>query len=59
MKKPTTATEKLKKQRDNTNRQPKTSITQRFGTDLGRSVGVTTATKLVWLDRFTGSPSSH
>ena len=30
----------------------KTSITQRLRTDLGRSVGVTTATQLVWLSRF-------
>ena len=27
----------------------KSSITQRLRTDLGRSVGVTTATQLVWL----------
>ena len=52
-------TEKFKKQRDNTKTPPKTSITQRSRTDLGRSVGVTTATKLVWLNRFTGSRPSH
>ena len=28
---------------------PKSSITQLLRTDLGQSVGVTTATKLVWL----------
>ena len=32
----------------------KSSIKQRLRTDLGRSVGVTTATKLVWLTWFTG-----
>ena len=34
---------------------PKTLITQQFRTDLGRSVGVTTATQLVCLNQFTGS----
>ena len=37
----------------------KTSITQRLRTDLGRSVGVTTVIKLVWLNRFTGTQPSH
>ena len=37
---------------------PKTSITQRLRTDLGRSAGVTIATQLVWLYRFTGSQPS-
>ena len=39
---------------------PKTSITQRLRTYSGRSVGETTATQLVWLNRFTGPswPSS-
>ena len=32
----------------------KSSIKQRLRTDLGRSVGVTTATQLVWFTRFTG-----
>ena len=32
----------------------KSSIKQRLRTDLGRSVGVTTATQLVWLTWFTG-----
>ena len=31
---------------------PKTSITQRLLTNLGRSVGVTIATQLVWFDRL-------
>ena len=60
MTKAPTPTEKFKKQRDNTKKPPKTSITQRLLTDLGRSVGVTTATQLVWinLNRFTGSKPS-
>ena len=37
----------------------KTSITQRLRTDLGRSIGVTTAIQLVWLNRFTGIQPSH
>ena len=32
----------------------KSSIKQRLRTDLGRPVGVTTATQLVWLTWFTG-----
>ena len=35
--------------------QQKSSITQRLRTDLGRSVGVTTATQLVWLTWFMGT----
>ena len=46
MTKAPTPTGKSKKQRDNTKTPPKTSITQRLRTDLGRSVGVTTATQL-------------
>ena len=42
-------TEMSKGQSDNTNNATKSSITQRLRTDLGRSVGVTTATQLVWL----------
>ena len=38
-----------KGQTDNTNNVTKNSIKQRLRTDLGRSVGVTTATQLVWL----------
>ena len=34
-------------------------LTQRLRTDLGRSVGVTKATQLVWLNRFTGSQPSN
>ena len=34
-------------------RHKKSSITQRLRTDLGRSVGVTTVTQLVWLTLFT------
>ena len=33
---------------DNTNNATKSSIKRRLRTDLGRSVGVTTATQLVW-----------
>ena len=40
-----------KKQNDNTKTPPKTSITQRLRTDLGRSVEITIATQLVWLNR--------
>ena len=39
--------------------QPKTSITQQLQTDLGRSVGVTTATPLVWLNWLTSAQPSH
>ena len=59
MTKAPTPIEKSKKQRDNTKTPPKSSITQRLRTDLGRSVGVTKATQLVWLPRFTGSQPSH
>ena len=47
--------EKSKKQRDNTKRHQKTSITQRLRTYLWGLVGVKTATQLVWLNWFTGS----
>ena len=40
-------------------RHRKNSITQRLRTDLGRSVLVTTAVELVWLNRFTGSQPSQ
>ena len=53
-----TPPEKSEKQRDNTKTPSKLSITQRLRTDLGRSVGVTIATQLVWLNRFTGSQTS-
>ena len=41
MTKAPTLTEKSTKQRDNLKTPPKTSITQRLRTDLGRSVGIT------------------
>ena len=43
--------QKNKKQRDNKKNATKPSITQRLRTDLGRSVEVTTTTRLVWLNR--------
>ena len=55
MTKAPTPTEKFKKQSDNTKTPPKASITQRLRTEFRRSVVVTTATQLVWLNRFTGS----
>ena len=54
-----TPTEMSKEQSDNTNNTTKSSITQRLQTDLGRSVGVTTATQLVWLNRFMSAQPSH
>ena len=39
----------VKGQSDNKNNATKSSIKQRLRTDLRRSVGVTTATQLVWL----------
>ena len=44
---------KGQKSSDNTNNATKSSITQRLRTGLGRSVGVTTVTQLVWLTGFT------
>ena len=38
-------------------RHKKSLIKQQLRTDLGRSVGVTTVTQLVWLTWFTGPPS--
>ena len=49
MTKAPTPTEMSKGQSDNTNNATKSSIKQRLRTDLGRSVGVTKATQLVWL----------
>ena len=57
MTKAPTPTEMSKGQSDNTNNATKSSITQRLRTDLGRSVGVTTATQLVWLTWFMGQLS--
>ena len=49
-----TSTKISKGQNYNTNNATKCLITQRLWTDLGRSVGVATATKLVRLTLFTG-----
>ena len=54
-----TPTEQSTKQRDNTKTPPKTLITQLLRTDLGRSVGVTAVTQLVWLNRSTSAQPSH
>ena len=51
--------EQSKKQHDNIKTPPKTLITQLLRTDLGRSVGVTAVTQLVWLNRFTSAQPSH
>ena len=40
-------------------RYQKSSIPQRLRTDLGRSVGVTTVTRLVWFNRLTSAQPSH
>ena len=56
---PTPTTETSKKQRDNMKTPPKTLITQLLQTDLGRSVGVTAVTQLVWLNRFMSPQPSH
>ena len=54
-----TPTKQSKMQRDNRKTPPKTSITQRLRTDLGRSVGVTIATQLVWLNQLKWFQHSH
>ena len=54
-----TPTENPKTLNENTKTPPKTSITQRLRADLGRSVGVTKPTQLVWLNRITGSEPPH
>ena len=59
MTKTPTPTEQSKKQRDNINTPPKTLITQLLRTDLGRSVGVTAVTQLVWLNQFTSAQPSR
>ena len=47
-----------KGQSDNTNNATKkVRLTQRLRTDLGRSVGVTTATQLVWLTGLRAQPT--
>ena len=50
--------EMSKGQHDNTKTPPKSSITQRLQTDVGRSDGVTTIIKPVWFSSFTGSTFS-
>ena len=50
--------EKSQKQKTTQKTPPKISITQRLRT-VGRSVGVTIATQLVWLNWFAGSKPSH
>ena len=50
-------TEMSKEQRDNTKTSPKSSISQRLQTDVGRSAEVTTATQLVWLTDLRAQPS--
>ena len=54
-------TDMSKGQSDNTNNATKCSITQRLRlrTYLGQSVGVTTATQQVWVNRFTSVQPSH
>ena len=52
-----TQTEMSKGQMTSQTTPQKSSIKQHLRTDLGRSVGVTTATQLVWLTWFTGPPS--
>ena len=47
--------EKIAKSKEKTHKcKIKTSITQRFWTDLGRPVGVATATQLVWINQIRG-----
>ena len=59
MTKAPTPTEMSKRHSDNTNNATKSSITQRLRTDLGRSVGVTTATQLVWFTGFRTHLPTH
>ena len=54
---PTPTEKKTQKKRDNTETKPKTSITQRLRTDLGRSIGVTIAIRIMCLIRLTVSPT--
>ena len=53
-KKPTLTEKNLRSNATTQKRHQKSLITQRLLADLGRSVGVTTATQLVWLNQFTG-----
>ena len=60
MTKAPTPTENSKKQGNNIKkRHKKIPITQRLRTALGRSVGVTAVTPLVWLNQFTSAQPSH
>ena len=60
MTKTPTPTEESKKQRDNIKTPPKTLITQRLQTDLGRSGGVRNRSHpLVRLNRFMSAQPSH
>ena len=54
-----THTEKSTKHHDNIKNASKTSITQRLRTDLGRPIGVTAVTQLLWVNRFTNTQPSH
>ena len=51
--------QKIQQPTDNTKTPPKISITQRLRTDLGRSVGVTTAIQLMRLNCFIGTKPSN
>ena len=57
MSKAPTPAEMSKRQSDNKTTPQKSSITQWLQTDLGRSVGVTTATQAVWLTGLRAQPS--
>ena len=53
------STENSEMQRDYTKTPPKLSTSQRLRTDFKRSVIVTTATPLVWFNRFTSAQPSN
>ena len=59
MTKAPTTTHKIQKATWQHKNATKTSITQRLRTDLWRSVRVTIATKLMWLNGFTGFQPFH
>ena len=46
-------------QENESQRKDATKLTQGLQTNLGRSVGFTTAIQLLWLIRLTGSQPSH
>ena len=54
-----TPTEQSKKQRDNIKNATKNFDYTTIADRLGRSVGVTAVTQLVWLNRFTSAQHSH